>query len=194
MDFSFVEPKTIFLIIHLVGLALGVGGALISDAMFFKAIKDKRIIKTEMEFLRLGSWSVGIGLFMLVFSGLGMFMLDHERYLASAKFLAKMSVVAVLIVNGVILHQLQIPYLMKITEKHSSTLAAFSKTRGWFIVGGVVSLVSWLSALTLGAFRSIPWPYEKIMFTYVLALGVGFLIAYILRNELFPPQQKKESS
>ncbi len=186
MDFSFVEPKTVFLIIHLLGLALGVGGALLSDAMFFKAIKDKRIIKTEMEFLRLGSWSVGLGLMMLVFSGLGMFMLDHERYLASSKFLAKMTIVAILIVNGVVLHQLQIPYLMKITEKHSSTLAAFSKTRFWFIIGGVVSIVSWLSALVLGAFRSIPWPYEQIMFTYFLVLAFGLAVAYFLRDALFP--------
>ncbi|MEK7613678.1 MAG: hypothetical protein AAB439_02270 [Patescibacteria group bacterium] len=189
MDLSFVEPKTVFLILHLVGLALGVGGALISDAMFFKAIKDKRIIKTEMEFLRLGSWSVGLGLMLLVFSGLGMFMLDHERYLASSKFLAKMSVVAILIVNGVVLHQLQIPYLMKITEKHSSTLAAFSKTRTWFIVGGVVSIVSWLSALTLGAFRSIPWSYGNIMMVYLAVLALGLVVAYVLRDVLFPPQK-----
>jgi hypothetical protein len=191
MDFSFVEPKTLFLIVHLIGLALGVGGALISDAMFFRTIKDGRIIKTEMEFLKIGSWSVAAGLSLLIASGLCMFLLDPERYLASSKFIAKMTVVAVLVVNGLVLHQLQIPYLMKITEKKSSTLAAFSATRGWFIIGGTISLVSWISALVLGAFRNIPWSYEYIMLTYLAVLGFGLLVAYFLRDTLFPPQRKR---
>jgi hypothetical protein len=190
MDFSFVEAKTLFLVVHLVGLALGVGGALISDAMFFKSIRDWRISKTEMGFLALGSWSVGIGLGLLILSGLGMFSLDPEKYLASAKFLAKMTIVAVLIVNAFILHNLQIPHLEHISRNDLSTRTAFAKNRTVFLLGGVVSVVSWLSALTLGAFRSVPWPYETILEVYLFALVFAFCGAFLIRDRLMPVHRK----
>ena len=186
MDFSFIEPKTVLLIVHLVGLALGVGGALISDAMFFHAVKDWRISKTEMSFLHLGSWAVGIGLTLLVLSGISMFSLDIERYLESSKFLAKMTVVFVLVVNAFMLHNLQIPHLRHIAKKDLSTRTAFAKNRLLFLVAGVVSIVSWLSALVLGVFRSLPLSYEFIIALYIAVLIIGFIVAFALRDRLLP--------
>lgn len=190
-DFSFIEPKTLLLIVHLVGLALGVGGALISDAMFFKAIRDFRITKTEMGFLTLGSAAIITGLALLVLSGAGMFSLDPDRYLASTKFLAKMTIVALLVVNGIVLHQLQIPYLHRLVREGRSTKSGFATHRTLFLLGGAVSLVSWIAALTLGAFRTIPWPYHSIMGAYFAVLILVFCLAYVLRDRLIPIEMKK---
>jgi hypothetical protein len=186
MDFSFVEIKTILLIVHLVGLALGVGGAIISDVMFFRAIRDWRISKTEMAFLTLTSWAIGIGLGLLILSGLGMFSLDPEKYLASSKFLAKMTVVVILAVNAALLHFWHIPHFRHVAKKNLSTRTSFSKRRLAILVSGVISIVSWLSALVLGAFRSIPWSYETILSIYVFVLMCGFIVVFFLRNHLMP--------
>ncbi len=186
MDFSFVEIKTLLLVVHLLGLALGVGGALISDAIFFRAIHDWRISKTEMGFLRLGGVTVSIGLGLLILSGISMFSLDPERYLESTKFIAKMTVVAVLAANAVLLHKLHIPHMEMISKKGTSTRTGFAKSRTLVLVSGVVSVVSWLSAMVLGAFRSIPWSVEMILSVYALVLLIGFVFAFILRDRLMP--------
>lgn len=186
LDLSFIEPKTLLLIAHLIGLALGVGGALIADAMFFKSIRDWRITKTEMGFLVLGSYAVMTGLVLLILSGAGMFSLDPERYLASSKFLAKMTVVALLAVNGLILHNLQIPYLHRMAHERRSTRTGFISNRSLFLFGGAVSAVSWIAALTLGAFRSIPWSYATIMGLYISVVLIVCATAYVLRQRLIP--------
>lgn len=186
MDFSFVEVKTLLLIVHLLGLALGVGGALISDAIFFRAIRDWRISKTEMEFVHLGGVAVSIGLGLLILSGLAMFSLDMERYLASTKFMAKMAVVAILAANAVLLHKLHIPHMARISKKGISTRTGFAKSRTLVLASGVVSVVSWLSAMVLGAFRSIPWSIEMILSVYAFALLIGLAVAFALRDRLMP--------
>lgn len=191
MDFNFVEVKTLILIVHLVGLALGVGGAIISDAMFFRAIHGWRISKTEMGFLHIGSIAVGVGLGLLIISGVGMFSLDVERYLSSSKFIAKMAVVTVLTVNAAFLHFWFMPHFRHIAKNELSTRTAFAKKRPWILMSGVVSIVSWLSALTLGAFRSISWPAEYILGVYAIVLMCGFAIAFLLRDYLMPVQNKK---
>ncbi len=186
MDLSFIETKTLLIIVHLLGIAFGVGGAFMSDLMFFRAIKDGRITRGEIDFLNLGSWSVAFGLTVLICSGLWMFSLDPERYLASTKFLAKMTIVAVLAVNGVILHSVQIPYLKSMAVSRIGTKQGFATMRFMFLFSGVVSLVSWVSALVLGAFRSVPWSYEAIITLYVVVLGFGFVVAFLLRQRLVP--------
>lgn len=186
MDFSFIETKTLLLIVHLIGISFGAGGAFISDLMFFKAIRDGRITKSELGFLNLGSLAVAFGLTLLVFSGLWMFSLDPERYSESTKFLAKMTVVGVLIANGVLLHNVQIPYLKAMAHQRISTRKGFTPVRFLFLFSGVVSLVSWVTALVLGAFRAVPWSYASIITLYCAVLAVGFIVGFIFRQVLVP--------
>lgn len=190
MDLSFIELKTLFLIVHLIGLALGVGGALISDVMFFKTIRDWRITKTEMEFLTIGSYAVGAGLVLLVVSGIAMFSLAPEQYLESSKFLAKMTVVAILAVNGLVLHTIQVPHLKQVAERRLSTRTAFLETRPLLLTSGVVSVVSWLSALILGAFRSIPFSYEMIISSYLAMLFLALGVAFVIRDFIIPTRDE----
>ncbi len=193
MDLGFIELKTLFLIVHLVGLALGVGGALISDAMFFKTIRDWRITKTEMGFLTLGSYAVGLGLLLLVVSGAAMFSLAPEQYLESSKFLAKMTIVGILALNGVVLHLVQIPHLKDVAETRASTRIAFLETRPFLLTTGVISVVSWLSALVLGAFRTIPLSYEVIVGLYAAGLLLALGVAFVIRDLLIPTREQATS-
>ncbi len=185
MDLSFIQIKTVFLIGHLFGLALGAGGAFISDLLFFKSIKDRVISKTEMGFLTLASHCVTTGLLLLIASGLGMFMLDTERYLASSKFLVKMTVVGIIAVNGILLHFIHIPRLKK-HVRHQTALPHEFRYRMLMLGSGVISLVSWASAIVLGAFRSIPLSYEMIFSTYLAVVVSALLVAYTFRDYFVP--------
>ena len=190
MDFSFIDPRTVYLIGHLLGIAFGAGGAFVSDLLFLKAVRDNKITKTEMGFIEIGGYCVTIGLVVLVVSGAFLFSLDPEKYLASSKFLVKMTVVTILIANGFLLHAVHIPRMKK--RLNESLTAHRSKFWKLALIGaGVLSAVSWVSAIILGAFKSIPYEYEAILAVYVGAVIVATAIAYVLRDVLVPHARKK---
>ncbi|MDP2650898.1 MAG: hypothetical protein Q8P04_02280 [bacterium] len=180
-----MELSNLYTIFHLLGVAFGVGGALASDSMFLKSLKDLKISKTEMGFLQIGSAMVWIGLIILIISGYLLFSLDPDRYLNSAKFLAKMTIVAIILLNGLFLHINLIPRLRRHIEGHLPSSDEFMRKRPLLFTSGAISLVSWLSALTLGALHKVPWSYVEIMGVYLLILLVAGLIANTLGRRLF---------
>ncbi|XKT74839.1 MAG: hypothetical protein ACJKTH_02005 [Patescibacteria group bacterium UBA2163] len=178
---GFIEPKTLLIIAHLFGFALGAGTALFSAVMFTKVMYDARITKDEIRFLDTAGLLVTIGLTIIVLSGIGLFFMNQAVYLASTKFLSKMTIVGVLILNGILIHTLHMPLLKKHIEKNLLTVPKFRLRSYFFYIGGAVSMTSWLSAFILGVFRAVPYSYGTIMATYISALVFGIIVAYIVR-------------
>ncbi len=175
-----MDTKTILTIIHLFGAVLGAGGAFVSDFMFLKSVKDQNISDTEIGFLQLGGKVVWAGLFILVASGAGLYLLDMDRYLASSKFLAKTTIVGVIIANGIIVHTIHIPQIIK--DK-------YVKKRLVLLVSGAISSVSWSSALVLGALRHVPYSYIHIMSVYAGFLCIAILITMFYKEKLIPSRR-----
>lgn len=173
---------------HILGVAFGLGGAIASDSMFLKALKDLKISKTEMGFMQIGSAMVWAGLIMLIISGYLLFSLNPERYISSDKFLAKMTVVLIILMNGVFLHlHLNlIPRLRRHVEGHLPSSDEFMRKRPLLLTSGAVSLVSWLSALILGALHKVPWSYGESMGVYLGTLALAALAANLLGRRLLP--------
>ena len=61
--------KTILLIGHIIGVALGAGGATMSDVLFLTSIRDNMIDKSELKLLRMASKVVVFGLGLLIITG-----------------------------------------------------------------------------------------------------------------------------
>ncbi|MBI4138082.1 MAG: hypothetical protein HY482_00610 [Candidatus Wildermuthbacteria bacterium] len=179
MILGFLDWYTVFVIMHLIGVTLGAGGAFVSDVMFFASVKDKKISYSELRFLKLGGKVVIVGLCVLVVSGVLLFSLDPARYMESSKFLAKMTIVAVLILNGVLFHAVHMPMLNRLEANPLPTSAEFFKKSSLFVASGAISLVSWLFALSLGAISSIPYPYWMIMAVYA-ACAAGAVAGVIM--------------
>lgn len=190
--FEFLDLKTILVIFHLLGVALGVGGAIASDLMFFKTMKDGRITKTEMSFLNLGSTMVWSGLVLLILSGIAMFLLNPEGYLASSKFISKMTIVGILTANAFVFHLVHIPRLRRHIDMHCPESDEFMRGRPSLLVSGVVSIVSWICAMILGAISTIPYPVTSILGAYVLVLLLGLMVAFIFKNQFIPVTQSRE--
>lgn len=182
-DFSFITLRESFTVFHLLGVALGLGGALFSDLLFFRAARNGVLSRGELTPLLLGSHAVTAGLALLIVSGAGLFALDTERYLASTKFLSKMTVVGVLTLNGIILHVVHIPRLRHMAGRRLFEHA--SGARYAFVVSGTVSLVSWVTALTLGSFSGVPLAYGQIIGAYAIVLLTSVVCAVLLSPHLF---------
>lgn len=177
---DFIDIRTALIMLHLFGVALGAGGAYLSDMMFFSSVKDKVISGTELRFLTIGSRAVWIGLAFLVVSGTGLFLTDIEGYMASSKFLAKMSIVGIIILNGIIFHMSHLPRMKRHTGQHFPSSDEFVRHRPLLAASGAVSLVSWTSALILGGLKMVPYSYGAIMAVYATGVVLAAVVAVIV--------------
>lgn len=178
-----IDLKTIYIIGHLFGVAIGAGGAFISDGMYMYAIKDKKLTHTEIGFLKFGGYMVWLGLTLLVLSGALLFSLDAAKYLASSKFLVKMTVVAVIILNGLLFHFVYIPLFSRGKNQHMHLHEEFKKKSYFIYASGAVSLVSWATALILGSLRSIPLTYTAGLMVYLALVVCAIGVSAFARNK-----------
>lgn len=183
------DRETLFTMFHLLGVVLGAGGAFASDAMFLSSIKDRKFSKTEIRFLKLGSAMVWTGLVILIASGTLLFLGDPAGYLASSKFLAKMTIVAVIVANGLIFHLTHIPRIVRHVGEDLSSSDEFARKGGLLFLSGVISMVSWVSALSLGALRSVPYSYAEIVGAYISVMAAGIIIGLFMKRKLIPPHR-----
>lgn len=172
-----ISLYSVLLLVHLFGIILGAGGAFVSDGIFFTALKDRIISGDELRILKAGSHFIWFGIILLVISGTGLFLQDIERLSTSAKFISKMTVVLVIVANGVIFHLVHIPFIHGHLGKPLATKRKPAKAFliPFVLASGVVSMVSWTATIVLGSLRSIPISYGGFLAVYSGAIAVGIL-------------------
>lgn len=167
-----LEYKTVIVIFHALAAALGVGTVLVTDVFFMKFLKDDRISESESDILDTLSQVVWFALGMLILTGVGLFMPTSMEYLAKTKFVAKVIIVGVIAVNGVLLNLFVAPKLVKISfgqdsVEHPHELRHLRRMA--FAFGGV-SIVSWLTTFILGSVRSLPFSVPVLLMIYVFLI------------------------
>lgn len=182
MLFDFLDIKTAYLIAHVFGAILGAGGAFASDGIFFSTIKDGRITEDELRFMKLGSKLVWTGVAILVISGIFLVSTDPARYFASNKFLAKLTIVAIIILNGIIFHLIHIPHIKKHIEIMFRESENFIKKAPLILASGALSMVSWISTVILGVLKHVPYTYFQIMSAYLLVAILAMTSAVLMKK------------
>lgn len=178
----FQESKPYFVILHILGVFIGMGGALFADVAFSFFGRDKELSVKELLWFDRISKMVWFGLGIIIISGIGIFFSDPGFYLISSKFLSKMTVVLVLTINGFVLYKFVQPALV---EKDFLVSIQARKIRRLAFICGSVSLVSWLSALALALQESLPFSYLEIVSVYSLVLVVGVIVSLIFEKYIF---------
>lgn len=181
---SFIELKTLYLIAHVFGAILGAGGAFASDAMFMSTIKDGRITKDELRFMKLGSKLVWSGLALLVISGILLISTDFDKYIASSKLLAKLTIVGIIIINGIIFHLIHIPRIEGHLGLKFAEHPTFMKHSSFLMASGAVSMVSWISTVILGMLKNVPYSYTQIISVYLVIVLLAVIGAVIVKKKL----------
>lgn len=176
MDF-FNDIKVVATVFHVFAAVCAMGAALASDVLFNFYRADKKMSRMELRTLAILSRFVWYGLFIIIISGFVIFLSDVGYYLASAKFLAKMTITAILIINGVILdrfvwrHLLHAGFFISRAEKIMRKVA---------FACGAISVISWVSVLTLGILDSVQFSYGVVMGIYMGIVVVGVCTALII--------------
>lgn len=165
------EYHRFFLGAHLIGVALGLGGATITDILFFKFLKDNKISGLESGVLKTLSKVIWVALGILVLSGLALYLPYADRLNGSAKFLVKMVVVLVIIINGSLLNLFISPKIEKISSNTGFRRLAFAS--------GAVSIVSWYSAFILGMMRTKIFGFSELLGIYLGLLALSVVCSQI---------------
>lgn len=181
--FEIASVRQVIVIMHLFGLALGAGVAFYSESLFSNVLKDRVISKDEYRLINNASFMIWIGLTILFVSGLILFLSNIQAHLDSPKFLAKMSIVFILFINGLLFRYVHVPVLKKIVGKDIRKSKEFAKMAKPFFISGAISGTSWAAALVLGSLRSIPLSYLTIMLIYALVLAGASMLGLKLAKK-----------
>ena len=179
-----MDIRNALVILHIIGTALGVGSATVSDYLFFTFTRNGKLTKDEFATLKTVSNVVWVGLFILVLSGLGFVLLylsGHEAVqgvYSPDKIWAKVTMVSIILINGLVLHRKVLPLFEKRLNKTFVT-PAFIKKSPLIFSAGALSAVSWYTTLILGGWRGLTASYGEIMLGYLIILCIAMSISNI---------------
>jgi uncharacterized membrane protein len=192
LTFEIVLPFLInwhsfIVMLHVLFMALGLGAATLTDVFFFKFLKDGRVSEQEANVLSVLSEFIWLALCFIVITGFALYLPEATHFNDVPKFLAKMIVVGVIIVNGAFLNLYVAPKLVKISfaQPHHHKEGELGRARRIAFALGPISIISWYSAFILGSIpSSTPIAFFTFLKLYGLALMVGIVVGQFFENRL----------
>ncbi len=166
-------------LVHMVGLALGFGIAILADASAARAVlrpldeREVRMLKTLHQF-------VTLGLVLLWVSGLTLLWLrtgfETDRF--SPKLMAKLCVVVVLTVNAIAIGRLGLPTLLRFQSWRFGDIPLPERVQ--LCALGALSGACWASALALGVFGIFKTlSADQLIYIMALTLATALCLALI---------------
>lgn len=173
--------------LHLFGFAIGLGAVTVADVLFFKFLRDFKISEFEYDVLRTLSRVVWFALFVLLISGIGLYLPQAGELNQSGKFLAKMAVVAVIILNGIFLNIVVSPKLMQISfgGKHKHQEGELGRLRKLSYASGAISLTSWYYASALGMAKNPTLGFWGLIMVYLFLIFSAVLISQLFEHSFY---------
>ena len=150
-----LEPKTLLIAAHLVGLVLGFGSALFLDLYLLRYLLVSKIEPHTQSIAGFGMGMVSGGLALLWITGIGFLLLYWQTdpaKLSNPKIWAKVSIVVILSLNGAVIHAMTMK-LLGSKAGHRLLEGETTRKRHAILFTGAVSAVSWASAMLLGVFK-----------------------------------------
>ncbi len=178
----FSQYKILLTVLHVLSVVLGMGAALMSDFLFNFYSEDKELSKTEISTLSILSKVVRYALPIIILTGVGIFLTNIDKYLHSTKFLVKMTLMGILLVNGFILDKYIWSHLLK---KQFFTSSKERKVRRLSFICGATSVITWIFICILGVLDSVPLSYGQLLGIYSVLLLSSFPIAVAVEFKKF---------
>ncbi|MGX7703362.1 hypothetical protein [Methylobacterium sp. Gmos1] len=177
-----VRVLTLLVALHLIGLSFGLGGATMLDFWILRWMRWGSLPGEIARIFLFVSKVVSVGLGLLWLSGLGflaVYALESPEKFDNPKLWAKLVVVLALTINGLVIHAVVLPGVLRDIGRPMLDGVSGMRT-GIFLVSGAVSGVSWYTAFALGLMRELNGrvPASLLLALWVTGVMVASLAAY----------------
>ncbi len=179
-----VRVLTLLVGLHLVGLCFGLGGATMLDFWILRWMRWGGLPPEIARIFLFVSKVCSVGLILLWISGLGflaVYAVESPEKFQNPKLWAKITVVGVLTLNGLVIHSAVLPGVLRDVGRPMLDGISGART-GIFLVSGAVSGVSWYAAFALGLMRELNGTvaYSTLIGLWLLGVAAASLGAYTL--------------
>lgn len=178
-----VRVLTLLVALHLLGLCFGLGGATMLDFWILRWMRWGSLPAEIARTFQFISGAVAIGLGLLWLSGIGflaLYGLESPEKFQNPKLWAKILVVSVLTINGMIIHVFVLPEVLRNVSRPLLDGVSPGMT-AIFLASGAVSAVSWYTAFAFGIFREFN---DHVAFGLLIVLWLGAAVAATLAASL----------
>lgn len=183
-----MDLYTLAIVLHILGAVIGVGAVTIYNLQLFRAIGDKELGTAFQKSIHFYGKLIQTGLVFLVISGL-YFMYSNPILWNSEKILAKLGLVAVLIINGFVVNFIYHP---KFASLKSDDWSGKTSTLRKLIVASqpinTISIVSWYAIFFLGAVGRQSWSFAQMAIGYILFYIITYIIISFATKKRFDNQ------
>ena len=176
--------RGIIRIFHFMGLAMGLGAATLLDLMILRFFLGRPLNEQNFQVFVFCADIVDVGLKLLWVTGFGFlifYWFNDPVKLSNEKVWAKMTIVAILTINGMFIHKTIIPLLAK--QIGLSMLEGLSmKYKMIFVTSGIVSMVSWYTPVAIANLPHLNFqvPMLQILCVYGIILLCVASVAHLI--------------
>ncbi len=160
--------------IHFVGLALGLGAAMLLDLIILRFLATREVSADHCRVVEFTAKVVAVGLALLWISGLG-FLLHYGIFdpakLGNQKIWAKMAIVGILTLNGVFIHCSVLPLVRRNIDRGLFEGLGAGQ-RALMLTSGAVSATSWYVPMLLGTFLQL----DFVVPAWIILAAYGVLL------------------
>ncbi len=181
----FASIKTFSTVLHVLSAVCAMGAAFSADILFHFFAADRKLSPMERRVLSVLSRTVWYGLLAVTVTGSAIFLSNPAVYLASTKFLVKMTIMLFLLVNGIALDAYVRAHLFRETFFTGRREMIARKIA---FMCGTISVVSWVSIVALGVIDSVGSSYAYLMGTYFGILGILIVASLVFERYMFEPK------
>lgn len=177
---------TIVKMVHLVGLMMGFGGAVLTDFVALFGAILKPIDKLVVQISTILSKIVFVGLFILWGSGAILLYIrisNDSIVLTNEKIWAKVAIVTLLTINGFVVHRFALHRMAKRVGQRLFDASTPNETAALCFVAAVSS-VSWIVPFVLGTASELNYrvAVEDVLGAYANLIIIVWLAMYILAD------------
>jgi uncharacterized membrane protein len=173
-----MEPKRFFLIIHVLGVVFGLGGAIMLDIYLLRALRGATIQSKDVSFVEFVARFVQLGMCLLWFSGPALVAIAPEPFaaLGNPKLQAKLVIVGMLTLNMIVIETLALP-LVRQNRGRRLFDGVSEAGRSVMLVSGAISATSWAVPFILGLSREFN---QIVPASHILGVYAGLLALAII--------------
>lgn len=192
-----MELKTIVLVLHVLAVTLGVGGAVMLDIYLLRHLRGARIDEKDAAFAGFVAIFVKLGLLGVWSSGVVLLAVAQDgpaSVIENPKVQAKLVVVVVLTLDALFIETVALPLIQHNVGHHIFTgKTEIDKT--FLLASGVVSSVSWITPMILGLARELNHtvPATTILGSYASLVCLGCVGVQVIGRFLYRPEMNERA-